>query len=82
MTVAAIKVIDIEIAAGMDDLDHAANHLQDLAGITTGDVVSHFLNEKAWNEADRAERVALLRGWLKAEKAYEERYSINQPYRG
>jgi hypothetical protein len=72
MTVATIKVIDIEIAAGMDDLDHAAKHLQDLAGITAGDVAPHFLNEKAWKEADRAERMTLLRGWLKAEKAYEK----------
>jgi hypothetical protein len=40
------KASTFEIAAGMDDLDYAAKHLQDLAGITTGDVASHFLNEK------------------------------------
>ena len=72
MPVAAISLAHIEHAAAMDNVDRAAKHLQDIAGITTGDVASHFLNEEKWDEADHAGRVELLRGWLKAEAAYEK----------
>jgi hypothetical protein len=72
MSVTAIKELDIENAAGMDDVDHAAKLLQDIAGIKTGDVASHYLNEKKWKEADRPARVGLLREWLKGEAIYEE----------
>ena len=49
MSVAAVKEHDISDAAGMDNVDRAAKHLQDIAGITTGDVASHYLNEEKWN---------------------------------
>jgi hypothetical protein len=44
--VASVKDNDIEAAAAMDNVDRAAKHLQDLAGIATGDVASHYLNEE------------------------------------
>jgi hypothetical protein len=71
MSVAAIKDSDIEAAAHMDDLDRAAKLLQDIAGITTGDVAGVCLNPKDWEEADTEERLKLLRAWLKTEEAYE-----------
>ncbi len=71
MTVAAVTVADIETAASMDNVDRAAKHLQDIAGIKTGDVASHYLSEKKWDEADPPERLNLLRVWLETEKAYE-----------
>jgi hypothetical protein len=40
MAVASVKDNDIEAAAAMDNVDRAAKHLQDLAGIATGDVAS------------------------------------------
>src|SRR5438309_392221 len=40
MAVALVKDNDIEAAAAMDNVDRAAKHLQDLAGIATGDVWS------------------------------------------
>ena len=42
-----------------------------LAGVQAREVASHFLNEEKWKTAARAERIEHLRGWLKAEKAYE-----------
>ena len=72
MTVDAITVTDIERAAAMDDLDHAAKHLQDIAGITTGDVAGVCLNPKDWEAAGTAERINLLQAWLKTEAAYEK----------
>jgi len=72
MSVASIKDSDIEQAAAMEDVDQAAKHLQDIAGITTGDVASHYLNEKKWSSADRWGRVKLLQEWLRAEVVYEE----------
>ena len=64
---------DIAAAAAMDNVDQAAKHLQDIAGITTGDVASHhYLNEEKWAGADRTARVKLLQEWLKAEVLYEE----------
>ena len=48
MGVASIKDSDIEKAAEMDDVDGAAKHLQDIAGITTGDVAGQCLDEKRW----------------------------------
>jgi hypothetical protein len=56
----------------MDNVDRAAKHLQDIAGIMTGDVASHYLNEETWAGADRTARVKLLQEWLKAEVLYEE----------
>jgi hypothetical protein len=50
MGVASVKDSDIEKAAAMDDLDNAAKHIQDIAGITTGDVAGQCLNE---NRRDR-----------------------------
>jgi hypothetical protein len=70
--VASVKDDDIEAAAAMDNVDRAAKHLQDLAGIATGDVASHYLNEEKWAGADRTARVKLLQEWLKAEVLYEE----------
>ena len=70
--VASVKDNDIEAAAAMDNVDRAAKHLQDLAGIATGDVASHYLNEEKWAGADRTARVKLLQEWLKAEVLYEE----------
>jgi hypothetical protein len=69
--VAAITDADIEKAAAMDDVDRAAKSLQDIAGITTGDVASHYLDEKVWR-TDKQGRLDLLRAWLKGEAAYEE----------
>jgi len=72
MAVTSLKDKDIEAAAEMDNVDRAAKHLQDIAGITTGDVASHYLNEEKWAGADRTARVKLLQEWLKAEVLYEE----------
>jgi hypothetical protein len=70
MGVASIKDNDIEEAAAMDSLDQAAKHLQDIAGITTGDVAGQCLNEQRWN-TDTLGRVKLLQEWLRAETLYE-----------
>jgi hypothetical protein len=72
MTVASVKDDDIEQAAAMDNVDRAAKYLQDIAGITTGDVASHYLNDEKWAGANRTGRVSLLQEWLKAEVLYEE----------
>jgi len=71
MAVVAIKDSDVENAASMDDLDDAARHLQDIAGITTGDVAGQCLNEDAWRNNDHRGRVRLLKDWLKTEVLYE-----------
>jgi len=67
-----VNANDIAAAAAMDNVDQAAKNLQDIAGITTGDVASHYLNEEKWAGADRTARVKLLQEWLKAEVLYEE----------
>ncbi len=72
MAVASVEQNDIEHAAGMNNVDRAAKYLQDIAGITTGDVASHYLNEEKWASANRTARIRLLREWLKAEVLYEE----------
>ena len=72
MAVALVKDNDIEAAAAMDNVDRAAKHLQDIAGIMTGDVASHYLNEEKWAGANRTARIKLLQEWLKAEVLYEE----------
>jgi len=72
MAVASAKESDIELAAAMDNVDRAAKYLQDIAGITTGDVASHYLNEERWAGANRTVRIRLLQEWLKAEILYEE----------
>jgi hypothetical protein len=72
MAVASVKENDIEHAAAMDNVDRAAKYLQDIAGITTGDVASHYLNEEKWAGANRMLRIRLLQEWLKAEVLYEE----------
>jgi diketogulonate reductase-like aldo/keto reductase len=69
-SVASVTDKNIAEAAAMDDVDRAAKHLQDIAGITTGDVASHHLNEEKW--ADKTSRTKLLKEWLKAEVLYEE----------
>ena len=71
MGVALVKDSHIEEAAAMDNLDRAAKHIQDIAGITTGDVAGQCLDEKQWMHADHQERLKLLRGWLKTEEIYE-----------
>lgn len=71
-SVASVTDKDIQEAAGMDNVDRAAKHLQDIAGITTGDVASHYLNEEKWSGADHLGRVKLLQEWLKAEVVDEE----------
>ncbi len=70
MAVASIKDNDIETAAKMDDVDQAAKYLQDIAGITTGDVAGLYLSEEKWATDERG-RVRLLQEWLKGEKLYE-----------
>jgi hypothetical protein len=50
MAVASVEQNDIEHAAAMDNVDRAAKYLQDIAGITTGDVASHYLNEEKLSE--------------------------------
>jgi len=72
MAVAAITDSEVEKAATMDDLDDAARHLQDIAGITTGDVAGQCLNEKAWRDNDHQGRVRILKDWLKTEVLYED----------
>jgi hypothetical protein len=73
MSISDIKVIDIEIASAIDDVIQATRYLQDLAGFRASpDVSSHFISEEQWKSSRRADRVELLRGWLKAEKAYEK----------
>lgn len=69
---AAIKDTNINAAAAMDNLDAAAKHLQDIAGITTGDVAGICLNEKSWTAADRHNRVQMLKSWLKTEANYPD----------
>ena len=71
MSVEAIKPAGIDEVAGIHDLDKAARYLQDIAGITTGDIAGICLNSKDWAEADKVRRVQLLELWLKAEASYE-----------
>ena len=72
MPVAAITLAHIEQAAAMDNVDQAAKHLQDIAGITTGEVADVCLNPEDWEAADMPERLNLLQAWLKTEAAYEK----------
>ena len=72
MSLANIRIVDMEIAYSIDDVRQATKFLQDLADFRPArDVASHFIPEEQWKTARRAERVELLRGWLKAEKAYD-----------
>jgi hypothetical protein len=68
----AIKDANIDAAAAIDNLDAAAKYLQDIAGITTGDIAGICLNEKNWIEADKRDRVQLLKTWLKTEANYPD----------
>ena len=71
MGVTSVRDTHLEEAAAMDNLDTAAKHIQDIAGITTGDVAGQCLNEKRWTQADHRERIKILRDWLKTETLYE-----------
>ena len=83
MSLSNIRVVDIEIASAIDDVSQATKYLQDLADFRPArDVASHFIREEQWKAARRAERVELLRGWLKAEKAYENAISPAPDFSG
>jgi hypothetical protein len=69
MSIANIKVVDIQIASAMDDVNQAVNHLQQIASLD-GRAAAE-LDDKKWKAADRSERVELLRAWLKIQKAHE-----------
>jgi hypothetical protein len=53
--------------APVASVKRAAKHLHDRAGIATGDVASHYLNEEKWAGANRTARIK-----LQAEVLYEE----------
>lgn len=73
--VAAIKANDIGRAAHTDDVDVAVKSLQDIAGITTGDIAGIVFSDFDWNSASASERVDQLYRWIAVERRYEEQES-------
>jgi len=68
-----VKYFDVFDAAAMHDLDQAVAHLQDKAGIKTGDVAGIFFSGKRpWTECEPGERCVLLMNYLKTEANYED----------
>lgn len=72
MTVAYIKDNDIEAAALIDDIDVAVKSLQDIEGITTGDIAGICFSGFDWASQSTDARVRQIHAWLKSEAAYEQ----------
>jgi hypothetical protein len=66
----------LRLAAAEHDVDIAVKSIQDVAGITTGDVAGQFFDPVSWTQLGYAARFWLLTEWLKAEATYEY-YSTN-----
>jgi hypothetical protein len=77
MPVANITWGEIRVASEMADVDLAAKHLQDIAGITAGDLAGQLLPIERWRWFTPATRIRHLMAWLQAEEAHEKHAAKN-----
>jgi hypothetical protein len=58
----------------MNDLDGACAFVQGMAGITDGGIAAVCFSDVTfdWSQSGLAERAAMLRNWLKTERAHAE----------